>query len=117
MPLLVRFPSTPSAERAGGEKALALQQLLFGRGGVRRRGLAPFFELFAHEDRKVTDRSRDGGSAYRMAVRAPLTRAAWRAYASGAARAGSRRRGRLASARRHLQRWGRERQHPAPKRT
>jgi hypothetical protein len=65
--LLVGLPLAPLAELAGGEKALALQELLLGRGsGGVRCGLLPFRELFAHEGSKVTDRLANVASMQRV---------------------------------------------------
>ena len=57
--LLVGLAPAPFAERAGGEKALALEQLLLGRGSGRvGGGLFSFRELFTHAGGKLTDRGR-----------------------------------------------------------
>jgi hypothetical protein len=74
-PLLVGLPLTPPAERAGGEKPLACQQLLLWRGSGGVFGF-PFLELFAHEGSTVTDRLANVAS--RQMVRdSSLTGAIW----------------------------------------
>jgi hypothetical protein len=55
MALLVRLPLASLAERASGEKALALQHLIGRDSGGGRGGLFPFRELLAHDGRNVTD--------------------------------------------------------------